>query len=274
VAAVGKWQGKVSLVTGGASGIGAAIVGQLAGAGASVVVADIDIDGMARLEAEFGSAVATVRTDVRLEADVKSAVVMALRVFGRLDDAFLVAGGARSGLLVDSTEDDWDFTVDLCLKGVFFGIKHVGLAMIEQAKGGAVIVVSSLNSEVPAVSVGPYCAAKAGATMLAKVSALELAEFGIRVNSISPGLTITPLVEDLLKAPAVAEALTARIPLGRPAQPRDIAAAACFLASEDAAYITGVNLFVDGGWRESAYPNLLKVLSGSASAEIPSGGCT
>ena len=259
-----RWGQKVGLVTGGASGIGEAIVRRLTNQGASVVIADIDTDGIARLEADLGAVVSGVRTDVTRESDVAHAFSEAMRVFGHLDFVFAVAGAARGSVLTETTEEDWDFTSDLCLKGVFLTIKYAGKTL-SRTPAGSIVVVSSLNSEVPAVGLGTYCAAKAGAAMLAKVAALELAAEGIRVNSLAPGLTRTPLAAGLIGNPGVLAAFTDRIPIGRPAEPLDFAGAACFLASEDAAYITGVNLFVDGGWRESVYPDVKKLRSGQHS---------
>jgi meso-butanediol dehydrogenase/(S,S)-butanediol dehydrogenase/diacetyl reductase len=176
---------------------------------------------------------------------------------------FNVAGGQRPAPITDMSEADWDFTVDLCLKSVFFGVKHAARQMIAAGTAGAVVNVASLNSKVPMVYGSAYSAAKAGVASLTASAAIELGDHGIRVNAVSPGLTRTPLVEPLFAMPGVEEAFLRRIPLRRPAQPDDIAASAVFLAGDDAAYVTGVNLLVDGGWEHTAYPDLRRLLAGS-----------
>jgi NAD(P)-dependent dehydrogenase (short-subunit alcohol dehydrogenase family) len=253
-----RYAGKVAVVTGAASGIGRAIAERLLGEGASVVAADI---------AEIGGELArdrcsTVRCDVTRERDVAAMVARAVDTFGAVDAAFNVAGASRPGPITDLSEADWDFTVDLCLKGVFFGMKHAARRMIEQRSGGAIVNVASLNSRVPMFLGSAYCAAKAGVAMLSQCGALEFGEHGIRVTAVSPGLTNTPLVRPLIEVPELRHAYLDRIPLGRAASPEDIAAAALFLASDDARYVSGVNLFVDGGWEQAAYPDLRPLLAG------------
>jgi NAD(P)-dependent dehydrogenase (short-subunit alcohol dehydrogenase family) len=187
--------------------------------------------------------------------------------FGGLDAIFNVAGGSRPALITDMTEQDWDFTVDLCLKSVFFGVKHAARAMSEAGTAGAIVNVASLNSRVPMVLGSAYSAAKAGVVSLTQSAAIEFGDLGIRVSAVSPGLTATPLVDPMLTIPGAHEAFMQQIPLRRPAQPDDIASAALYLASDDAAYITGVNLFVDGGWQHTAYPDLRRIIA----AAVPTG---
>ena len=255
-----RYEGKVAVVTGAASGIGLAISRRVVAEGGVVVGGDIAADGLDALQRELGERVAVQRCDVTREADVESLVARAVDGFGGLHVAFNVAGASRPGLLVELAEEDWDFTVDLCLKGVFFGVKHAGRRMVEQGAGGAIVNIASLNSRVPMFFGGAYAAAKAGVVSLGQTGALELGEHGIRVSTVSPGLTDTPLVQGATAVPEVLAAFVERIPLKRPASPEDIAAAACFLASDDAGYITGANLFVDGGWEQTAYPDLRRFL--------------
>ena len=179
-----------------------------------------------RCRTELGDAVGTFVGDVTVEADAEALVALAVDRFGGLDVAFHVAGASRAALIVDLTEEDWDFTVDLCLKGVFFGIKHAARRMIEQGRGGAIVNIASLNSRVPMFFGAAYSAAKAGVVSLGQSAALELGEHGIRVSTVSPGLTATPLVRPMTDVPAVHAAFMERIPLGRPATPEDIAASA------------------------------------------------
>src|SRR6478736_10256274 len=137
---------------------------------------------------------------------------MAPRYEGKValvNGAFHVAGASRAALLVDLTEEDWDFTVDLCLKGVFLGIKHAARQMIEQGRGGAIVNIASLNSRVPMFFGAAYSAAKAGVVSLGQSAALELGEHGIRVTTVSPGLTDTPLVRPMTSLPTVNDAFMA-----------------------------------------------------------------
>ena len=251
-----RFEGKVALVNGAASGIGRAIAQRVVAEGGVVAAGDVAEDGLQSLQTELGDAIGTYVGDVTREADAEALVALAVDRFGALDAAFHVAGASRAALIVDMTEEDWDFTVDLCLKGVFFGIKHAARRMIEQGRGGAIVNIASLNSRVPMFFGAAYSAAKAGVASLGQSAALELGEHGIRVSTVSPGLTATPLVRPMTDVPAVHAAFMERIPLARPATPEDIAASATFLASDDAAYVSGVNLFVDGGWEQTGYPDL------------------
>lgn len=270
-----RFAGKTAVVTGGASGIGRAIVTRLVAEGARVVAGDIAEAGLAELTRELGDTVRAVPADVTVEDDVERLVRTCVDTWGGVDLAFNVAGASRPALIVDLTEEDWDFTVDLCLKGVFFGIKHAARAMIASGRRGAIVNIASLNSRVPMFFGAAYCAAKAGVVALGQTGALELAEHGIRVSTVSPGLTATPLTAPMTGVPAVTEAFCERIPLGRAAQPEEIAAAALFLASDDAAYISGVNLFVDGAWEQSTYPDLRPLIADIlAHAEATSTGDT
>ena len=149
------------------------------------------------------------------ESDVEKLVDAAQERFGGLDAGFNVAGGSKPALLVDLSETDWDFTVDLCLKGVFLGLKHEARQMIAAGRGGAIVNIASLNSRVPMVFGAAYAAAKAGVVMLSQSGALELGEHQIRVNAISPGLTETPLVQAITGTPMVRDAFIDRIPLGQ-----------------------------------------------------------
>lgn len=255
-ARTGRFAGKVALVTGGASGIGLAMVRRLLAEGARVVAGDVNEAALAALAAELGAEFAGRRADVTREAEVEALVGFAAERFGGLDCAFNVAGAARPGYLVDLSEADWDFTVDLCLKGVFFAMKHAARRMLTQGRGGAIVNVASLNAHVPMHAGGAYATAKAGVEMLTRNGALELAEHGVRVNAILPGLVQTPLTRRHFDDPDALAAFAARIPLGRPAQPEEMAGPALFLASEDASYVSGASLLVDGAWAVSGYPDM------------------
>lgn len=248
----GRFEGKVAVVTGAASGIGAATVARLLDEGAKVVGGDLKPD-------EARDSYVPVKCDVTKESDVEALVKAAVDNFGRLDLAFNVAGASKPGNIVDQSEEDWDFTVDLVLKGVFLAIKHEARAMTE---GGAIVNVSSLNAHVPMHFGAAYASGKAGAEMLTKNAALELGP-AIRVNAVLPGLVSTPLTAAFSEAPDLLADFERVIVAGRSGKPDEIAAAMLFLASDDASYITGTSLVVDGGWEITGYPDLRKFMGGS-----------
>jgi NAD(P)-dependent dehydrogenase (short-subunit alcohol dehydrogenase family) len=244
------------MVTGGASGIGLAIARRLVTEGARVLVADVNETNLHAVCNELGAASSPALLDVRQEKQVAAAVAQAGERLGPLDLGFNCAGLGAFCEIVDLSEDDWDTVVDVCLKGVFLSIKHQARAMIASGRGGAIVNIASLNSHVPMFGGAPYTCAKAGVEMLSRNAALELASRKIRVNTVSPGLTDTPLTAGFRDVTGAEEAFMARIPMQRWGSPEDMAAAALFLASDDAGYITGSNLFVDGGWETTAYPDL------------------
>lgn len=256
---------QVAVVTGGASGIGAAIVARLLGEGARVVAVDVNAEALAAAEdqAADGDALAVAVADVTRDGDVAAAVGLAVERFGRLDLAFNVAGASRFGTILDGAEDDWDATVDVVLKGTYLGTRHAGRAIRESGRGGAVVNVSSLNAHVPLHGGSPYAAAKAGVENFTKSSALELAPHGIRVNAVLPGLVETPMTAPLRENPDLLADFLGRVPLARAAVPDDIAGPCLYLASDDARYITGTSLVVDGGWETTNYPNLSRYFTAS-----------
>jgi meso-butanediol dehydrogenase/(S,S)-butanediol dehydrogenase/diacetyl reductase len=201
---------QTAVVTGAASGIGRAIARRFVAEGGRVAAGDIDAAGLESLQSELGDSVATVRGDVTSEADVEALVATCVDRFGAVHVGFNVAGASRPALIVDLTEDDWDFTVDLCLKGVFFGIKHQARRMIAAGSGGSIVNIASLNSRVPMFFGSAYAAAKAGVVSLGQSASLELGEHGIRVATVSPGLTDTPLVAGLTGIPWTASRCVAR----------------------------------------------------------------
>ena len=187
----GRFAGKVAVVTGGASGIGLAIVRGLRREGASVVCADVNREALAAVEREGDERVACAAADVTKEAEVEAAVDLAVGRFSGLHCAFNVAGASRPGYLVDLSEADWDFTVDLCLKGVFLCMKHEARRMLGRG-AGAIVNVASLNAHVPMHAGAAYASAKAGVEMLTKNGALEFTPGGVRVHAVLPGLVQTP----------------------------------------------------------------------------------
>jgi NAD(P)-dependent dehydrogenase (short-subunit alcohol dehydrogenase family) len=261
-----RFEGKTALVTGAASGIGRATATELVAEGAHVCVGDIDAAGLEQLRSELGERIVTSVCDVTDESQVAALIGLAVDRFGQLDAGFNVAGAVRPGAIVDLTLEDWHFTVDLCLTGVFLCMKHEARAFLRQQNPGAIVNVASLNSTVPMHGSSSYCAAKAGVAMMSACGALEFGESGIRVNAVSPGLTETPMTTALRENQAVHNAYMERIPMRRVGKPEDIARAALFLASDEAGYISGVNVPVDGAWATSGYPDLRPFLDELAAA--------
>ncbi|MFD4181017.1 SDR family NAD(P)-dependent oxidoreductase [Rhodococcus sp. NPDC058514] len=254
-----RFAGKTAAVTGAASGIGEAIAIRLMAEGANVVGIDLAAEALDGMADEFGNSFLPATADVTKEDEVAAALGSAVERFGRLDLAFNVAGASRVGAIVDLDEADWDFTVDLVQKGVFLCTKHEARHMIAGGRGGAIVNVSSLNAHVPMPGGSPYATGKAGVEMFSKNAALELASSGIRVNSVLPGLVDTPLVAPVLAYEPARDMFLERIPLARAATPEQVAGPCLYLASEDASYITGSSLVVDGGWEVSNFPNLSRL---------------
>ena len=256
-----RFADKVAVITGGASGIGLAIARRLVAEGGSVVLADINPTTLAAATAELGAAAVAVEVDVRIESQVAQMVDTALARFGRLDLGFNCAGLSVFGELAELAEADWNTVLDICLKGAWLSLKHEARAMRASGGGGgggggAIVNIASLNSHVPMYGGGAYACAKAGVEMLSRNAALELTADGIRVNTVSPGLTVTPLTTGLRSSPQLEAEFMRRIPMKRSGTPDEMAAAALFLASDDAGYVTGSNLVVDGGWETTGYPDL------------------
>ncbi|UNX54768.1 SDR family oxidoreductase [Georgenia sp. TF02-10] len=256
-----RFRDKVAVVTGGVSGIGASITERLAAEGARVLAVDINEQLAGTATDTFGPSVTGHVADVTDEGAYDGAIARAVSELGGLDMVFNVAGGSKAAPLVAMSYADWDFTIRLNLYSAFLGTKLAANHFIAEGKPGAIVNVASLNSFVPLQFGAGYSASKAAVVMLTKQAALELAEHGIRVNAVSPGLVDTPMTAAMTQAPPVRDAFLERIPLNRAAQPQEVAAAALFLASEDASYISGDNLVVDGAWATSGYPDLRKFMS-------------
>ncbi|WP_232851417.1 SDR family NAD(P)-dependent oxidoreductase [Nocardia acididurans] len=254
-----RFDGRAAVVTGAASGIGSAIATALVAEGARVAGFDIDEAGLRKKAAELGDAFLPITADVTVEAQIEAGIATVAATFGRLDAALNVAGGSRIGAITDLAESDWDFTVDLVQKSVFLCTKHEARLMRDFANGGAIVNISSLDGRIPMPGGSPYATGKAGVVMFSKNAALELAQHRIRVNSVLPGLVDTPLVAAIMGYEPAKQMFLERIPLGTAATPEQVAGPCLFLASDDASYITGTELVVDGGWEISNFPNLAKL---------------
>lgn len=247
-----------ALVTGAASGIGLAIAKQLINAGQRVVGFDLNTAALNAAATKLGKNFRPVVGSVVSAADVQDAVAAAEEHGGYIRSLFNVAGGLRAAPLHELEEDDWDFTVDLVLKGAFLCTRYVARSMIAAERGGAIVNISSVNANIPIYGGGAYAAGKAGVAMLGKNAALELGRYGIRVNNILPGLVDTPMAGFIVENLGIMDEFRANAILKRPAQPHELAAPAVFLASEAASYITGTSLTVDGGYESGSYPDLSK----------------
>lgn len=244
-------QGKVAIITGGASGMGKAASILFAREGAHVVVADLNVKGGEDVAAEAsrgGKACVFQRTDVSSEEDVKALVARAVQEFGGLDITFNNAGiGGAVGPLEEISVEDWDKTQAVCLRGVFLGIKH-SVAAMRARGGGAIVNTASIAGVWGYPMLHAYSAAKAGVVNLTRSAALEFAADGIRVNCIAPGGVATPIVGAIgINKETVEQTLARGQPVPRAGQPDDIAYAALYLAGPHAGFVTGHTLVVDGG---------------------------
>lgn len=249
-------KGKVGFVTGGGSGIGKAIVEHLLENEVKVVVLDLNTKGIDELVEKCNGQLVAVSGSVAKEEDVAKAVQTAVDTFGQLNFAFNVAGIVKTQLIVDQDVEDWKQTLDVDLIGVFLCLKYEARAMRLNKDGGSIINIASLNAHVPMIYGSAYVAAKAGVEMLSKNAALEFAHYGIRVNSILPGLIATPINTNVLNDEVTYGKFKERILLNRAAKPDEIAEPALFLASDYSSYVNGTSLVVDGGWEVTGYPNL------------------
>lgn len=252
-----RFKDKVAVVTGGTSGIGLAIVRGFIEEGGKVVVGARGEEALNAVKNEFGDNVETIKADVVNESDHEKLVNAAIEKFGKLDVAFNVAGAQKPGTIEMISEDDWMWTINLCLKGVFLGMKQQINAMKKNG-GGSIVNISSLNAEVPMWSGSAYATAKAGVSMLTKNAVLENTKDNIRFNALLPGLIETPLTKQMTGIEVINNAFMERIPMKRAGKPEEMAKAALFLASDDASYITGATLIADGGWSTTGYPDLSK----------------
>ena len=226
---------RVAVVVGGASGIGAAIATAFEGAGWQVVVADLP------------------GTDVTDEESVAAMLDGVVASHGRLDCVVNSAGVSTLGLITELAVDEWRRVVDVCLTGAFIVMKHAGQRL---GAGGSIISLSSLNGRQPGGGLAPYCAAKAGLSMLTEVGALELAAKGIRVNAIAPGLVVTPLTQPAIEIAGIEADYLENTPLGRSGRPEEIAEAALYLATAE--WVTGEVLDINGGAHLMRYPDLYR----------------
>lgn len=242
--------GKVALVTGATKGLGYGMAMQLAQAGADIIVVSrtpSDCEQVAEEIRAMGRKALAAPTDVSKLHLINELVDRSVQGMGKIDVLVSNAGTAVTKTAVDLTEEDWDWVVNLNLKGVFFLAQAVGKQMISQ-KGGKIINIGSILGLVGDVSVLPYCASKGGVVQLTKALALEWARYNIQVNCVCPGYVRTPMNDKEFSDPKILDRMLKKIPMHRLGQVDDIAGAVVYLASNSSNYITGTTLTVDGGW--------------------------
>lgn len=241
----GRLEGKVAVVTGGASGIGEAIVKRFHAEGAKVVIADIS-GAQDALAKDLGDGALAHQADVSKEADVKAMLQAAVDAFGGLDVVVNNAGiDGAVGPFADYTEADYDKVMSINGKGVFLGIKHAIPHLLARG-GGSIINTASMAADVAFPGMNAYCASKGAVVMLTKTAAAEYAGQQIRVNAIKPGAIRTAITDSL--PPELIQGVVDATPAGRFADPSEVASLALFLASDESLYITGSELLIDGGY--------------------------
>ena len=248
--------GRIAVVFGGGSGMGRAVAQRLSAEGAAIAVVDRDIDAATQTVATLKAAALAVAADVTSEEEVTRAIGNCVDRFGALDIAVNAAGIGISVALTEQSLEQWQRVHSINLAGLFLCCKHQARTMKTQPRGGVIINFISTNAEQPGEGLSAYCASKAGAAMLTRVAAMELAPHNIRVVGVGPGLTETPMVARLLALPDAHAEFIDNIPLGRPGKPEDVAALVAFLVSDEAGYITGDTIYVDGGALNKRYPSL------------------
>jgi len=245
--------GKIAIVTGARRGIGRGIALKLAEAGADVVVSDISQEDCQKVVEEIKAIDRkglAVKCDVTQKSEVEEMVRKTVEEFGKVDILVNNAGIAPFKPFLELTEEDWDKVIDINLKGQFLCAQAAAKEMVKN-KWGRIVNIASIASGQVGVgfpNIAHYCASKGGITAMTEALALELSPQGINVNAIGPGVIETAMTEGLLSNPEVKKGILARVPKRRTGQPEDVAAAVVFLASDEADYVTGAVLFVDGGW--------------------------
>ena len=249
-------KGKVAIVTGGNSGIGKAIVLELADQGASIAIDYVShpdsTEELERKVAALGDRVIGVDADVSKVADLQRLIDAAVKAFGRLDIMVNNAGIETRTSVLDTTEQQYDAVLQVNLKSAFFGTQLAAKQMIKQGGGGHIINITSVHEDWPMPGNIAYCLSKGGMRMLTRTAGVELAPHKILVAGVGPGAVATPINRSTMDNPAEMEKLDAAIPLGRMAQPEEIASVVAMLASDRASYITATTVFADGGLMQSS----------------------
>jgi glucose 1-dehydrogenase len=249
-------QGKVIIVTGGNSGIGQSIVEEVARLGAKVVIDYRShpeaTEAIEREIGDLGGSCIGVQADVSKLEDLQRLVQEAVNRYGRLDVMVNNAGIETRTSILDTTPEDYDKVLNVNLRGVFFATQYAAKQMIAQGSGGRIINISSVHEDWPMPNNTPYCVAKGGVRMLTRTAGVELASKGVSIVNVGPGAVATPINDSTMNNPELLAKLNAAIPMGRMAQPAEIAKVVAFLASDAASYITATSIFADGGIMQSS----------------------
>ncbi len=249
---MGKLDGKVAIITGGARGMGEATARLFHAEGAAVVITDVSSDTGAAVAASLGERALFCRHDVTDEAQWKAVVAAAIALFGRLDILVNNAGILKFETLVEMSAADFMAVINVNLLGVFLGIKAAAPAMIAQ-RSGSIVNISSTGGFRATNGAGAYTASKFGVRGLTKTASLELGHLGVRVNSVHPGGIDTPLVNPTGESRAEVDAKYVNFPMQRAGRPEEIARASLFLASDDSSYCCGAEIVADGGGLSGSY---------------------
>ena len=250
--------GKIGLITGGTSGIGRYAAVLFAKAGAKVVIAGRrELEGKETIEmvrAAGGDGV-FVKADVSKAAEVNALVQSTVEKFGRLDVAFNNAGiEGHWAPITEQSEEDWDRTIDINLKGVWLCLKYEIQQMLKQGGGGAIVNMASVAGLIGSAGAATYCASKHGVIALTKTAALENARSGIRVNVVCPAVIETPMAERIFGEPEINKFILGLHPIGRFGRPEEIAEAVVWMCSDRASFMTGQSLVLDGGFLAGPHP--------------------
>lgn len=251
----------VAIIVGGASGIGWATAQLMADRGDTVIIADIDGEAARSRAGELGERTIGHQVDVTDETGMDNLFATVATEHGPIGTVVDCAGISHTGTIADLSLADWKATVDVCLTGAFLTVKHAAATMRD---GGSIVLVASLNGRQPGTAMGAYCSAKAGVLMLTEVAAMELAPRNIRVNAVNPGFVHTPLTHGATLIPGLVEEYIENTPLGRPGTTQDVARTIGFLTSDDAGWMTGSAIDLNGGAHTMRYPNVVQRIADMA----------
>jgi glucose 1-dehydrogenase len=243
--------GKTALITGAASGIGKSIAREFSKLGADVIInyreSAAAADHVVGELSQDGRRAVAIQADVSNQSEVKRMIQETVRVFGKIDILVNNAGIQKKTPFLDQSLADWNRIIEVDLTGPFICAQAVAGEMVKGKTKGVIVNISSVHEDIAFPNYTAYCAAKGGLRMLCRNLALELAPHGIRIVNVAPGAIATPINEDTLQDPEKKRALENEIPVGRIGEPEEVAKLVSFLASDDASYITGTTVFVDGG---------------------------
>ena len=245
--------GKVAIITGARRGMGKSHALELAKAGTKVVVSDISEEDCQKVVKEIrkeGEEAIAIKCDVSKKEEVSEMVKRIIEKFGKIDILVNNAGICQFKPFLELTEEEWDRTIDINLKGYFLVAQAVAQEMVKQKSGTIINIASVAMGQVGVglTNIVHYCASKGGIVAMTEAMALELAPFNIRVNAISPGMIETPMINPVKGDSKMMEAMLTRVPMKRVGRPEEISKAVLFLASDGSSYMTGSTIVVDGGW--------------------------